>query len=166
MTLRSMTIIEKTELIQALGTSQLIKDIKQAEADLQKFMEEELHFRSENSKFLPGKASSDCDAVKEIEAELMLQGPPIDPDLKKAPTVDAKKAWVEKQRTENKSLVDAINKQKMAEFTAGDYTIKIDLARQKLNDLRGILGLRTAQITFFAGDVRTTLPLEEELTQG
>ena len=164
MTLRTMTIIEKTELIKALGTAALIKSINQAEEELQKLMNEELNFRSQNQTYLAGK-SSDCQAVKDIEAQLMLQGPPIDAEKKKAPTMDEKKAWIEQQRTQNKDLAEAVQKQKMAEFTAGDYQIKIDMARTKITDLRAVLSLRTAQITFFAGDVRTTLPLEDELSE-
>lgn len=163
-TLRSMTIIEKTDLIKALGTAQLIKDIHAAEEELQKLQDEELQFRSKSGEYLPGKSSSDCDAIKLIEAELVIQAP-VDPDSKKAMTVDARKAWIERQRTENKDLAEAVKKQRMAEFTSGDFAIKIESARTKLTDLRAILGLRTAQITFLAGDVRTTLALEDELEQ-
>jgi len=157
-----MTVIEKTQLMQGLGTSQLVKDIHTAEAELTDLQNQELQFRSSNGDYLPGKASSDCDAVKRMEAQLTIQAP-VDPESKKAMTVDAKKAWIERQHTENKELAALIQKQKMAEFTAGDFAIKIDSARTRLNDLRAVLGLRTAQITFLAGDVRTTLALEDEI---
>jgi hypothetical protein len=159
-----MTIIEKTELIQRLGTAQLVRDIVQQEAEILQLQSEELNFRAKNSDFIPGKASSDCDAVKKLEAELIIQAP-VDPESKKSMTVDAKKAWLERQHTENKAMADLIQKQKMAEFTSGDLNIRLEAAQRKLTDLRGVLALRTAQITFFAGDVRTTLALEDEITE-
>ncbi|MDD4961475.1 MAG: hypothetical protein PHX07_04500 [Candidatus Marinimicrobia bacterium] len=159
---RSMNIIEKRDLIVSLGTAQLIKDIKQAEADLEQKLNEELQFRSQNGDYVPGR-SDDCSAVRKRLMELQFQAPKNDG---KKMTVDETKAWLEKQRTEDNDLAEAIQKQKMAEFTAGDLNIKIDMLRTKLNDLRAILALRTSQITFFSGDVRTTLPLEDEIREG
>lgn len=161
--LRSMNILEKLDVIKSLDTKGLIDTIRTAEFDLEQALREELQFRSEQVDYIAGK-SADCNAVKAIEAELNAQAP-ASADGKKM-TVDEKKAWLERQRKENKDFADAITKQRMADFTAGDFTIKIEMLRIKLNDLRGLLALRTSQITFFSGDVRTTLPLEDELIEG
>jgi hypothetical protein len=155
---RSMNILEKRDLIQSLNTAQLVKDIHQGEADLQKIMEEDLHFRSSQQENIPGRAD-DTAAIKKIEAELFMQVPA---EIK---TVDAKKAWLLQQREVNPDLKKAIQNQRMAEFTASDFEIKKEMTRKKLDNLKAILSLRCAQIMFFAGDVRTTIPLEEEIKE-
>jgi len=160
---RSMNILEKRDLIVSLNTKGLIDSINEAEANLEKTLREELDFRSKNGDYLPGR-SDDCQAVKKRLNELAMQVPKNSEGKKM--TADETKAWLEKQRTEDKELAEAMQKQKMAEFIAGDYTIKIEMLRAKLSDCRAVLALRTAQITFFAGDVRTILPLEEEIKTG
>jgi hypothetical protein len=160
---RSMNILEKRDLIISLNTKGLIDSINEAEAVLEKTLREELEFRSKNADYLPGR-SDDCQAVKKRLNELNMQAPKNSEGKKM--TVEETKAWLEKQRTEDKDLAEAIQKQKMAEFVAGDFTIRTEMQRTKLNDCRAILALRTAQITFFASDVRTVLPLEEEIKTG
>jgi hypothetical protein len=163
---RSMNILEKRDLIVSLNTKGLIDSINEAEMTLEKTLREELDFRSKNGDYLPGR-SDDCQAVKKRLNELAMQVPKNSEGKKM--TVEETKAWLEKQRTVDKEVAEAIQKQKMAEFVAGDFAIKIEMLRTKLNDLRGVLGLRAAQITFFASDVRTTLPVEDEIkaqTQG
>jgi len=159
---RSMNILEKRDLIISLNTKGLIDSINEAETSLEKTLREELDFRSQNGDYLPGR-SDDCQAVKKRLNELVMQVPKNSEGKKM--TVEETKAWLEKQRTEDKELTEAIQKQKMAEFVAGDFAIKIEMGRSKLNDLRSILALRTAQISFFCGDVRTTLPLEDEIQE-
>ena len=160
---RSMNILEKRDLIVSLNTKSLIDSIYEAETTLEKALREELDFRSKTGDFLPGR-SDDCQVVKKRLNELAMQTPKNSEGKKM--TVEETKTWLEKQRAEDKEIVEAVQKQKMAEFVAGDFTIKIEMGRSKLNDLRAILALRTAQITFFAGDVRTTLPLEAEIKEG
>jgi hypothetical protein len=159
---RSMNILEKRDLIISLNTKGLIDSINETESALEKTLREELDFRSREGDHLPGR-SDDCQAVKKRLNELAMQVPKNSEGKKM--TVEETKAWLEKQRTEDKELTEAIQKQKMAEFVAGDFAIKIEMLRTKLNDLRGVLGLRAAQITFFASDVRTTLPVEDEIKE-
>jgi len=160
---RSMNILEKRDLIVSLNTKGLIDSISEAETILEKTLQEELDFRSKNGDYLPGR-SEDCQAVKKRLNELAMQAPKNSEGKKM--TVEETKVWLEKQRTDDKELSEAIQKQKMAEFVSGDFCIKIEMGRSKLNDLRAILALRAAQITFFAGDVRTILPLEAEIKEG
>jgi hypothetical protein len=159
---RSMDIFEKRELIKALNTRQLIDDIKANETELEKVLREENQFRSQNSDLLSGR-SDDCAAVKRIEGELAAGAP--DKEGEKKLTVADKAAWLVRQRTENKSLAEAVTKQKMAAFTAGDFSIRIEMARARLNDLRGVLALRAAQINFFSSDIRMTVQTEDEIKQ-
>ncbi len=161
---RKMDIIEKKDLLAALtgtqrredGTfgSTLVKDIQKLEDELEAALKAEKKDRMENQEYLTSGVSSDCKAVKRFEAELILTAPKKN---EKAMNSEETKSWMERQRTENKAFADIISKQKMASFLIEDHQIKIDMARTRLNGLRSILALRTAQISFLAGDVLITI---------
>ena len=156
---RSMNILEKRDLIQALGTAKLIKDIHALEDELEALLKEEIETRSKNADHLAGR-SDDSPAIKAIEAELMAAAPL---ENGKPMTVDLKKAWLIRQRSENEKLKEAVAAQKMAAFIAEDFEIKKEMTRKRLDNMKAILALRSAQIIFFAGDVRTTVDTEDQL---
>jgi hypothetical protein len=159
---RSMDILEKRDFIQALGTAQLIKDIHALEVELETLLKQELEFRSKSADHLAGK-SDDTPAIKALEVELSAAAPLATSG--KEMTIDAKKAWLLRQRTENESLKAAVTAQRMADFANGDYEIKKEMTRKRLDNLKAVLKLRCAQIIFFAGDVRTTQPIEDEVKE-
>jgi hypothetical protein len=148
---RQFTILEKRDLMQALGTAATIKGLIEQESELQKELEAENQLKLESSDYIHGR-SDDCKAVKQLEAEIAMQIPEKDGEKKLTET--DKKGWLARQRKENKPLSEAVAKQKMAEIAVGDIAIRQEMARTRIGDLRSILALRTAQISFFAGDVR------------
>lgn len=158
---RSMTIEEKRALLQGLGTKQLMDNITKAEGELETLLKSQAMFRQESAQFIKGARSSTCDTVEAIEAKLALETP-AEIGGKKTTETD-KKAWLERQKTDNKELAAAYDKQKMADVVAADFDVKIKMAEIRLNDLRAILSLRVSQITFFAGDCRITINTEEEI---
>jgi hypothetical protein len=160
---RSMDILEKRDFIQALGTAQLIKDIHTLEAELETLLKQELEFRSKSADHLAGK-SDDTPAIKALEAELSASAPLAASG--KEMTVDAKKAWLLRQRTENPNLKAAVTKQREATFVQDDLEIKKEMTRKRLDNLKAILSLRCAQINFFAGDIKTSTPVEDEVKNG
>jgi len=149
-----MDVFGKKDFIKALGTAELIKSIHEKEDELQKLLGERIKFRSESSDYLTGK-SPDCKAIKQIEAELSMSAPAGEDGKKMG--VDEKKIWLATQGKTNPALVEAIKKQKMADFVADDLDVRIDMTQTRLGNLKAILALRTAQITFFAGDVLVTI---------
>lgn len=159
---RSMDIYEKRALLQALGTAELVTSIAKAEKDLELALQEESRLRSEHQELLAGR-SDDCEAVKRAMAEIMLACP-AEENGKKWTETD-KKNWLLRQRTTDKQLAEIINKQRMAQVVIEDVGIKVEMGRARLADLRQILALRVAQISFFAGDVRITLDSENEIKQ-
>jgi hypothetical protein len=155
---RQFTILEKRDLMQALGTAATIKSLIEQEGELQKQLEAENELKLKSSEYIPGR-SDDCRAVKQIEAGLAMAIPEKEGDKKLTET--DKKAWLSRQRKENKALSEAVQKQKMAEVALADIAVKQEMARTRLTDLRAILSLRTAQISFFAGDVRIVIQDED-----
>ena len=163
MSVRSMTVDEKRALLQGLGTKQLVDDIKKAEVELETSLREQSKLRTEQVQYLKGARSNSCEAVDLIESKLTMEIP-AEINGKKATESD-KKAWLSRQKTENKDLNEAYTKMKMAEVLLADLEIKQKMAEVHLNDLRNILSLRVAQITLFAGDVRIAVNDTEEQIQ-
>jgi len=144
-----MDIIEKKDYIKALKTKELIDSLEKQESDLKDLREKELQFRSKSSQYITGRGS-DCSAVKKLKAEISMSAPLLDG---KKMTEDQTEKWLSTQEKTNKELIDAITKQKEADFAAGDFEIQIKSAESRLSTLRSIMALRTAQISYFAGDV-------------
>ncbi|MBA7588563.1 hypothetical protein ES708_30623 [subsurface metagenome] len=110
-------------------------------------MTDEATFKSQNHNYL---GSGDCQEVKRILAELAAQAPSTKEAGKKT-TIADREAWLQKQRTENKELADAIAKQGGVSFLIDDHQIKCDMARRRLTSVIAVLALKTAQINFLAG---------------
>lgn len=110
---------------------------------------EDAKYRSENVPFL-ASYGDDCREVKSILADLLLDGPPLGPEDKKF-TAAQTDAWLRKQRTENKQLADAIQKQLTVTFVTENNRIAIDMCKKKLESLSKLMALRTAQIEFLVG---------------
>lgn len=141
-----MEIDEKLKILKSLDTKNLIAKIHQYEDEFAKALAEQADFKSQNHQFL---GSGDCQEIKRNLAELAAHAPEINEAGKKMTLAD-KEVWLQKQRTENKELSEAIQKQRMVAFLIGDHEIKVEMARRRLVGATALLTLRTAQINFLA----------------
>ena len=141
-----MELDEKLKILKSLDTKDLIAKIRQYEDEFEKALAGQADFKSQNHQFL---GSGDCQEVKRILAELAAHAPETNETGKKMTLAD-KEAWLQKQRTENKELSDAIQKQRQVAFLLDDHEIKVEMARRRLASVMAITALRTQQIAFLA----------------
>jgi hypothetical protein len=144
---RPVEIDEKLKILKSLDTKSLIERVRQYEEELEAALREHASFKDLNREYLTSGASSDCQEVKRILAELTAKGP--DTGGKKL-TVVEKETWLQRQRTENEELSAAIGKQKSIAFLVENNEIKIEMAKRRLEGARAVLALRTAQLNFLA----------------
>ena len=141
-----MEIEEKIKVLKSRGTKSLVEKLHQAEDALEKAMIDEADFKNSNHGYL---GSGDCQEVKRILAELAAQSPEANEAGKKM-TIADKENWLQKQRTENKELADAIVKQRQVTFLIDDHQIKVEMARRRLEGIRAVLALASQQLAFLA----------------
>lgn len=141
-----MEIEEKLKILKSLGTKDLIAKIHQYEDEFEKALTEQADFKAQNHSYL---GSGDCQEAKRILAELATQNPETNAAGKKTTLAD-KEIWLQKQRTENKELSEAIQKQRMVTFLIDDHEIKVEMAKRRLTGAMAVLALRTQQIAFLA----------------
>ena len=141
-----MEIDEKLKILKSLDTRDLIAKIHQYEYEFEKALAGQADFKSQNHQFL---GSGDCQEIKRILAELAAHAPETNEAGKKMTLAD-KEVWLQKQRTENKELSEAIQKQRMVAFLIDDHEIKVEMARRRLASTVAIMALRTQQIAFLA----------------
>ena len=139
-----MNLEQKVNYLRKFETGKLIKQLEQREDELEKVLQEQLVFSKANFMHVSSRGS-DSALVKEILAELSTQIPE-EHDKK----VADRDAWLMRQRKENKELAEAITKQREAEFVMEDFQIRAEMAKKRLEGIKGIIGLRTAQINFLA----------------
>ena len=141
-----MEIDEKLKILKSLDTRDLIAKIRQYEDEFEKALAGQADFKSQNHQFL---GSGDGQEIKRILAELAVQAPETNEAGKKMTLAD-KEAWLQKQRTENKELSEAIQKQRQVSFLIDDHEIKVEMARRRLASTVAIMALRTQQIAFLS----------------
>ncbi len=141
-----MEIEEKIKVLKSRETKSLIEKLHQAEDDLEKQMIAEADFKNANHGYL---GSGDCQKVKQILAELSAQAPETNGAGKKL-TIPDKETWLAKQRTENKELSEAIQRQRQVSFLIDDHQIKVEMTKKRLEGIRAVLALTTQQIAFLA----------------
>ena len=141
-----MEIEDKLKILKSLDTKNLVEQLHRAEDAHQKALIDEADFKNANHGFL---GSGDCQEVKRILAELSTQAPETNGAGKKT-TIADKDAWLLRQRTENKELLDTITKQRQVAFLIDDHQIKVEMARRRLEGIRSVLALKTQQIAFLA----------------
>jgi len=141
-----MEIEEKIRILKSLGTKALIAKLSQYEDELQELMAEEAMFKNQSHGYL---GSGDCQEAKRILAELATQAPSTNEAGKKT-TIADREAWLQKQRTENKELNEAIAKQQQVAFLVGNHEIKVEMARRRLTSAIAVLALKTQQLAFLA----------------
>jgi len=143
-----MEIEQKLEILRKLGTKSLIAKLTEYEGELLQALTQQADFKNQNHEFL---GSGDCQEVKRILAELTVQAPDIN-EAGKRLTIAERENWLQRQRTENNELSEAIQKQRQVLFLQDDYEIKVEIAKQRLSGTHKVLALKIAQINFLAGD--------------
>ena len=143
-----MEIADKVKILKSLDTKDLIQKLGQYEDGLEKLLNDQMTFTSQNHGFITSRGN-DCSEVKRILAELAMQAPETDGEGKKLTKPD-KDNWLVLQRKENQELDKAITKQKQVAFIMDDNEIKMEMAKKRLEGIRGVIALKTAQINFLA----------------
>ena len=152
-----MEFEERIEILNGMNTAKLIADIKLSEETLEKLMLDDAGYRNINARYLAAY-NDDCTAVKELDSELMYTAQSTQGDIYvtlermtgKKPTAALMETWLAQQRHDNQGLVQAITRQYSVTFQCETNKIKIDMAKKRLESLKGVLALRVAQISFLA----------------
>ncbi len=134
---------EKIAILKGMDTKKLIGLLPTLEEDLEKAYREESNIKNLNSGYLASQGS-DCSEVKRLLAELSAE-PLLGLEGKKA-TVAEREAFLILQRTKNSALLAAIQKQESVSFMLENNRISVEMVRRKMDNIRSILALRTAQI--------------------
>jgi len=137
----------KKTILRNLGTKDLIDKLPEYENALEKALFEEASFRNLSTGFLAA-ATSDCAEVKRILAELSARVPEM-LNGKKTTAAD-RDAWLIQQRTDNQELATAIKQQVNVSFLLENNRTAIEMAKKRLESIKAVLALRTAQINFLA----------------
>ena len=145
-----MEIQEKLKILKSLDTKSLIAKLTEYEGELLQALTQQADFTAQSSEYISSRGS-DCAKVKEIIAEL-IWGAPATSAAGQKTTVAERENWLYQQRRENKELADAIARQREVAFLQDDFQIKCEMAKRRLEGVKAILGLKTAQINFLAGD--------------
>jgi hypothetical protein len=140
-----MELEEKIEYLNSIGTGALITKIHEAENILEERMLADAQYRSNNVGYLAGYGD-DCGIVKTLLADLTFDAP-VGTDGKKL-TVAQLDSWLRQQRTGHALLAEEIKHQNQVTFQCENNRIEIEMAKKRLESLKAILGLRTAQIEF------------------
>lgn len=113
----------------------------QLEDELGLSLLQESEFKHQNATYL-ASYSSDCRTVEEITAGL------DPPEMLGKLTVDQRKSWLTRQRKENQFLAEAIMLQHEVAFQNDNNHIKVELLVKRIEGIRAVLALKTAQIRF------------------
>jgi hypothetical protein len=137
---------EKVSLLNGMKLGQLTDDIKNLEIYLEKLLIEDAAYRSKNVRYL-ASYGEDCAEVKGFMASLIQEPPDVNTAGKKmtAPMIEA---WLRQQRVANQKLAEAIKLQNEVTFKVENNRIYIDMSKKRLESLKGVLALRTAEIEF------------------
>lgn len=135
----------KVAMLKALDTKKLVEMIPELESNYETALKEEASFKNLNAGYL-SSGINDCAEVKRILAELIVNEP-LGASGKKMLTAE-RDAWLIQERTNNKDLSAAINRQYSVAFGLENNKIAIEMAKKKLEDVHKILSLKTAQIQF------------------
>lgn len=129
----------KTAALKSLRVKELIEQMIVLEDELEKATREEITYRDLNSMYL-ASSGSDCSEVKSIIAQIT--------GLAEGKNKEERDAWLVKARKNNDELKDAIERQRQVNFTHSNLIINIESKKRKLEGIRAVLYLRTAQIRF------------------
>lgn len=145
-----MEIPEKIKLLNKIDTKPLITKLHEYENELEKALNDQAMFVAKEYEYICTRGN-DCQAVKAILAELLVQAPETGPEGKKT-TVADREAWLQTQRKTNKELSEAMMRQRQAAFLVDDWQIKVEMTKKRLEGVKIVLGLRTQQVAFLASN--------------
>ena len=129
---------DKARYLKYLDTKSLITKMHELEDELEKLMKEEAEFKAHNY----GYIGAECSEVKGIEAELVVKA--------EGTNEKQRTAWLLRQRMENDDLLKALTRQKVTAFDYDNLHIKLDMTKKRLEGIKAILALKTAQLNFLA----------------
>lgn len=135
----------KGAILKGLDTKKLVEMIPDLEKTYETALREEAAFKNLGAGYL-SSGTSDCAEVKKIIAELIINEP-VGPSGKKMTTVE-RDAWLIQERTKNKDLSAAINRQGTVSFGLENNKITVEMAKKRLENIHRVLSLKTAQIQF------------------
>lgn len=134
----------KIKALKDLRTGPLIIMLHQQEEALEAALRDEARVRDLNIGYL-ASGTNDCAEVKRILAELAHQAPDVDG---KKPTIAERETWLTLQRGENKELYAALERQRTTAFELENLRITSEMAKKRLENIKAVLSIRTAQIEF------------------
>lgn len=137
----------KLELLRGLGTKDLMERMHELENALEKAMHEENNLKGTNTGYLASHGS-DCSEVEMELAALSIKAPETLPGTEKKMTAQDRTAWLTLQRRQNTRVAAAINRQESVAFLLDSIKITVETTKKRLEGVRAILALRTAQIEF------------------
>lgn len=129
---------DKARYLKYIDTKSLIIKMHELENELEKLMKEEAEFKTHNY----GYTGAECAEVKRIEAELVIRA--------EGSNENQRKAWLLKQRTDNLELLRALARQKVVAFEYDNLHIKLEMVKKRLEGIKAVLALKTAQLYFLA----------------
>lgn len=134
------TLNERMLVLEKFGTKKLLEDLKTTTDNLYSLLAIEQRFKRDNVGWL-APAGQDCTEVKGILAGLTPEGK----------TVAEREAWLQRARKNTPELAAAIARQGDVLLQRDDHALNVEMAREKLSNIRAVLALREAQINFLAG---------------
>ncbi|MBA7650849.1 hypothetical protein ES703_58662 [subsurface metagenome] len=140
----SSEIKEKVSILNQLGTKELVTNLDELIDKVASLQETRQASINENPDFL-GSFNHDCEAIKGIEAQMLLDSPEFDTDGKKV-TVDRRQAWLEAEKRKNEPWLRAMAKQRELTGLLAGLDIEIEKTARRYAALKSFLELRTAQI--------------------
>lgn len=138
----------KVAILNQLGTKQLVNDLNELIEKIATLQETRQASVNENPDFL-GSSTHNCEAVKAIEAQMLLDSPEFDTDGKKV-TVDRRQAWLEAEKRKHEPWLRALAKQRELIGLLAGLDIDIEKTARRYAALKAFLELRTAQIQFLS----------------
>lgn len=147
----------KLGFLKELDTKSLVNRMHTLEDELFQALQQESEFKFAHAEYL-ASYSSDCRAVEEIMAGL--EPPHLEPPNRSIShhrsvmTVDQRKVWFTRQRKENPELAMAITKQHDVAVMNDQHRIRVEIIHKRLEGVRIVLSLKTAQIRFLTGEDR------------
>ena len=145
-----MEFSRKLQILKYVDTKSLCENIAKLEDELEQRIREDLSFRHSNMGYL-ASLGSDCNEVKQRLAQLAVAAPETDSEGKKY-TAPQKEAWLILMRAKDSQLKKAIEIQKDIAFQVENNRVAIELKKKRLESMRVVVTLKTAQINFLAGE--------------
>jgi len=130
---------QKIQLLKSLDTKKIITDLELALGIYSASIDMESKYRNLNREYVP-VGNSDSPAVQDIEFMLMGNA--------EGKNESQRKAWLAQQKKDNTDYAKAIAQQGEISYQLECYKNNSEVAKKKIEILKVILALKTAQIEF------------------